>query len=203
MILHATCKIMGKLKQLLPQAAPSLCQNTTESLRGKGKTALVKAAKIVWWLLCGRLQPGLSDDSNHCGMVFVLFLLFSHFKGEEGVSGSSDASLELGWSTSRFLPCQWLPCVSCSHPSPFCPSLFKEERASISLRCVRLIPVRNSATVWESYQALKWFGLHYLLTIGNGQQRRSFRALSVANFQMQSSVWPELHRELILCYKSV
>lgn len=118
-------------------------------LRGKGKKAMVKAAKIVRWLLCGRLQPGLSNDSNHCGMVFVLFLLFSHFEGEEGVSGSSDASLELGWSASRFLPCQWLPCVSCSHPSPFCPSLSKEECASISLRCVRLIPVRNSATVWE------------------------------------------------------
>lgn len=47
MIVHVACKIMGKLKQLLPQAAPSLCQNTTESLRGKGKIAVVKAAKIV------------------------------------------------------------------------------------------------------------------------------------------------------------
>lgn len=135
MILHVACKIMGKLKQLLPQAAPSLCQNTTESLRGKGKIAVVKAAKIVRWLLCGRLQPGLSNDSNHCGMVLVLFLLFSHFEGEEGVSGGSDASLELGWSTFRYLPCQWLPCVYWSHPSAFCPSFSKEDCVSIPLRC--------------------------------------------------------------------
>lgn len=149
MILHVACKIMEKLKQLLPQAAPSLCQKTTESLRGKGKMAVVKAAKIVWWLQCGRLQPGLSNDSNHCGMVLVLFLLFSHFGGEEGVSGSSDASLELEWSTFRYLPCQWLPCVCWSHPSAFCPSFSKEECVSIPLRCVRLILVRNPATVWE------------------------------------------------------
>lgn len=165
--------------------------------------AMVKAAKIVWWLLCGRLQPGLSNDSNHCGMALILFLLFSHFEREEGVSGSSDASLELGWSTSRFLPCQWLPCVSCSHPSAFCPSFSKEEHASIPLRCMRFIPVRNSVTVGESYQALKWFGLHYLFTVGNGQQGGSFRALGVADFKMQSNVWLELHRELILCYKSL
>lgn len=33
MIPHATCKVMGKVKQPLPQAPHNLCQDATENLR--------------------------------------------------------------------------------------------------------------------------------------------------------------------------
>lgn len=51
-ILHATCKIMGKLKQLLPQAAPSLLEHNRKPERerqdGNGESSQDCVVIAVW-----------------------------------------------------------------------------------------------------------------------------------------------------------
>lgn len=77
-LLCATCKVMGKVKQLLPQAAPNLCQDATENLRGEredgsGETSQ-DGAVIAVWEVAARTLKYFKPLWN--GFVFVSFLTF-------------------------------------------------------------------------------------------------------------------------------